>query len=250
MLESYRVLSVLASGQVLSSGGVVAPGDERMRPVPRILSVNVGRPKDASWAGLGYTSMDKRAVDGVVRVHRNGLVGDVVSDTKYHGGPDQAVYAFAREDLDLWGERLGVELRNGHFAENLTTEGIDVNEAEVGERWRVGSAVVEVCHVRTPCNDFKNWMGVTGHDNKAWVKRFAAEARPGPYLRVLQEGEVRAGDEIEVVHRPGHGLTATVLFRALILDHALRQRFAAPEVLATLGAEARAKIEEYVAALV
>lgn len=215
----------------------------------RVLSVNVGRPKDASWAGLGYTSMDKRAVEGAVRVHRHGLVGDVVSDTKYHGGPDQAVYVFAREDLDAWGARLGVELRNGHFSENLTTSGIDVNEAEVGERWRVGTAVVEVCHVRTPCNDFKNWMGLTGHDNRGWVKRFAAEARPGPYLRVLQEGVVQAGDELEVLHRPGHGLTVSMLFRALNLDHSLRPLFGAPEVLAVLGAEGRAKVEEYVAAL-
>jgi MOSC domain-containing protein YiiM len=220
-----------------------------MPAMARVLSVNVGRPKDAPWAELGYTSMDKGAVEGPVRVHRNGLVGDVVSDTKYHGGPDQAVYVFAREDLDRWGEQLGATLRNGHFAENLTTEGIDVNEAEVGERWRIGTVVVEVCSIRTPCNDFKNWMGVTGHDNAGWVKRFALEARPGPYLRVLQEGTLQAGDEIEVVHKPGHGLTASLLFRAMNLDHSLRQRFAVPRVLAALGAEPRAKIEEYVAAL-
>ena len=218
--------------------------------MPRILSVNTGRPKDASWAGLGYTSIDKRAVEGPVKVHRNGLVGDVVSDTKHHGGPDQAVYVFAREDLDAWGERLGVELRNGHFAENLTTEGIDVNEALVGEQWRIGSVVLEVCAIRTPCNDFKNWMGVTGHDNKGWVKRFAAEARPGPYLRVLQEGALEAGDEIEVVHKPDHGLSVTTLFRAMNLDRSLRPQFAAPEVLAVLGASERRNVEEYVAALV
>src|SRR5690242_7516545 len=143
--------------------------------MPRVISVNVGRPQDAEWAGLGYTSMDKRAVDGAVKVHHSGLVGDVVSDTKHHGGRDQAVYVFAGEDLDIWGERLGVELRNGHFAENLTTEGLDVNEALVGERWRIGSVELEICAVRTPCNDFKNWMGVTGHDNTAWVKRFMLE---------------------------------------------------------------------------
>jgi MOSC domain-containing protein YiiM len=218
--------------------------------MPRVLSVNVGRPKDAEWAGLGYTSMDKRGVEGPVKAHRNGLVGDVVSDTKHHGGPDQAVYVFAREDLDAWGERLGLELSPGQFAENLTTEGIDVNEALIGERWRIGSAVFEVCHVRTPCNDFKNWVGLAGADNKGWVKRFAAEARPGPYLRVLQEGLVQAGDEIEILHRPGHGLSVSTLFRALNLDHSLRTLFtAAPEALAALGAEGRGKIEEYVAAL-
>lgn len=217
--------------------------------MPRVLSVNVGRPKDAQWAGLGYTSIDKRAVDGAVRVHRNGLVGDVISDTKHHGGPDQAVYVFAREDLDGWGERLGVELRNGHFAENLTTEGIDVNEALVGEQWRIGSALIEVCSIRTPCNDFKNWMGITGHDNTGWVKRFALEARPGPYLRVLQEGELRAGDQIEIVHKPDHGLSVSMLFRAMNLDHTLRPLFHTPEVLAALGEEARTKVQQYVAAL-
>jgi len=214
----------------------------------RVLSVNVGRPRDAEWAGLGYTSMDKRAVDSAVRVHRNGLVGDVVSDTKHHGGPDQAVYVFSREDLDLWGSRLGVELRDGQFAENLTTEGIDVNEAVIGEQWQIGSVLLEVCHVRTPCNDFKNWVGIAGADNRGWVRRFAAEARPGPYLRVLQEGALRAGDTIKVVHRPGHGLTVSKLFRALNLDHSLRPLFAVPEAFAVLGAEGRAKIEEYVAA--
>ena len=219
--------------------------------MPRVISVNVGRPKDADWAGLGYTSMEKTVVEGPVKVHRNGVVGDVVSDTKHHGGPDQAVYVFAREDLDLWGERIGLELRDGQFAENLTTEGIDVNEAEIGERWRIGSVVLEVCHIRTPCNDFKNWVGLVGGDNKAWVKRFSLEARPGPYLRVLEEGVLQAGDEIEVIHRPGHGLTASDLFRAMNLEHARRSEFVAvPEAMAALGAEARGKIEAYVAALV
>jgi len=218
--------------------------------MPRVISVNVGRPQDAEWAGLGYTSMDKRAIDGAVKVHHSGLVGDVVSDTKHHGGRDQAVYVFAREDLDTWGERLGVELRNGHFSENLTTEGLDVNEALVGERWRIGSVELEICAVRTPCNDFKNWMGVTGHDNTAWVKRFMLEGRPGPYLRVLQEGVLRAGDEIEILHRPDHGLTVSTLFRAVNLDRALRPRFAAPEILAVLGHSERGRIEEHLAALV
>ena len=218
--------------------------------MPRIISVNVGRPQDAAWAGLGYTSIDKRAVEGPVTVHRGGLVGDVVSDTKHHGGRDQAVYVFAREDLDSWGERLGARLRDGHFAENLTTEGIDVNEALVGERWQIGSVVLEICAVRTPCNDFKNWMGVTGHDNTAWVKRFMQEGRPGPYLRVLQEGTLQAGDELEVVHRPDHGLSVSTLFRAVNLDRSLRASFAAPDILAILGASERRRIEEYAATLV
>lgn len=210
----------------------------------RVLSVNVGRSRDADWAELGATSMDKRGVCEPVRVTTLGLVSDTQTDTRHHGGPDQAVYAFAREDLDLWGERLGVALRDGQFAENLTTEGIDINESEIGERWRIGTVLFEVCHVRTPCNDFKNWMGVSGFDNTHWVKKFTAECRPGPYLRVLEEGFVCSGDRIEVTHRPGHGVTVSDLFRAKNLDHSLRSMLMAPEVFEFLSAEMRAKLSE------
>jgi MOSC domain-containing protein YiiM len=178
-------------------------------------SVQVGRPRDAAWAGIGRTSIDKTPVTGPVEVHRLGLEGDQVSDTRHHGGPDQAVYAFAREELDWWADQLGDEIRDGEFGENLTTTGVDVDGAELGERWRIGTVLVEVALVRTPCNDFKVWMGRCGHDNRAWVRRFAERARPGAYLRVLQPGVLAAGDPIEVVHRPGHGLTASYLFRAL-----------------------------------
>lgn len=212
--------------------------------VARVLSVNVGASRTADWAELGATSMDKRSVAGPVRVTGLGIVTDSQTDTRHHGGPDQAVYAFAREDLDLWGERLGVEVRNGQFAENLTTEGIDVNAAEIGERWRIGSVVFEVCHVRTPCNDFKNWMGVSGYDNAQWVKKFTQECRPGPYLRVIEEGSLQAGDEIEVVRRPGHGVTVSDLFRAKNLDHSLRAALMAPAVFEHLSAEMRSKLAE------
>ena len=187
----------------------------------RVRSVNVGTPRDAAWAGIGRTSIHKTPVSGPVRALTLGLEGDQVSDTVHHGGPDQAVYAFAREDLDLWAERLGRPVPDGRFGENLTTEGIDVNEAVVGERWRIGTALLEVAYVRTPCNDFKQWLGVSGYDNAAWVRRFAQECRPGPYLRVREEGVLRAGDPIEVVHRPGHGVTVATMFRALNLDHSL-----------------------------
>jgi MOSC domain-containing protein YiiM len=197
-----------------------------------VRSVNVGLPREAAWAGIGRTSIDKAAVLGPVEVHRLGLAGDEVSDTRHHGGPDQAVYAFAREELDWWAERLGDELRDGEFGENLTTSGLDVDEAELGERWRVGTALLEVASVRTPCNDFKQWMGRGGHDNTAWVRRFAERARPGAYLRVLQPGVLAAGDPIEVVHRPGHGVTASYLFRAVTREPALLPRLLDVEGLA------------------
>lgn len=210
----------------------------------RVLSVNVGQSKAADWVELGATSMDKRSTSEPVRVTTLGITTDTQTDKRHHGGPDQAVYAFAREDLDLWGERLGVELRNGQFAENLTTEGIDVNEAEIGERWRIGSVLFEVCHVRTPCNDFKNWMGLSGIDNTQWVKKFTAECRPGPYLRVVEEGVVCAGDQIEVTHRPGHGVTVSGLFRAKNLDQSLRPALMVPGVFEVLSAEMRAKLSD------
>ena len=123
-------------------------------------------------ASAGPRSTSSRSA-GPSRSTGSACEGDQVGDTKHHGGVDQAVYAFAREDLDWWEGELGREIRDGQFAENLTTRGIDVNEAEVGERWRVGSALLEVAMVRIPCNDFKNWQRLNGYDDRAWVKRFA-----------------------------------------------------------------------------
>ncbi len=187
----------------------------------QVISVNVGMPREFAWAGIGRTSIDKQPVSGVVHVGRLGLEGDQVSDTKHHGGVDQAVYAFAREDLDWWAGELGRDVRDGQFAENLTTRGIDVNEAEVGERWLVGSTLLEIAMVRIPCNDFKNWQRVNGYDDRAWVKRFAQQGRPGPFFRVIEEGEVRAGDDLTVVHQPGHGVTVSMMFRALTTEPTL-----------------------------
>ena len=210
----------------------------------QVVSVNVGQPREFAWAGIGRTSIDKHPVIGMVPVGALGLEGDQVSDTKHHGGIDQAVYAFAREDLDRWAEWLGRPISDGQFGENLTTTGIDVNEAEVGEQWEIGTAVFEVASVRIPCNDFKNWMGHTGYDDTAWVKRFTTEGRPGPYLRVVREGVVQAGDEIRVGHRPGHGVTVSTMFAALTTRHELL-----PELLRVDGLveEARLRAERYVA---
>lgn len=214
-------------------------------PTPLVRSVNLGLPQEKEWAGIGHSSIDKRAASGPVDVRRLGLEGDTVSDHRHHGGVDQAVYAFAREDLDFWERELGQPIRDGQFGENLTTSGIDVNEAEVGERWRIGTAVFEIASVRVPCNDFRAWMGESGYPPRAWVKRFTAAGRPGPYLRVVQEGHLSPGDAIEVVHRPGHGVTVTTMFRALTTDQDLL-----PQLLQIddLIEQARRKAERYVAA--
>jgi MOSC domain-containing protein YiiM len=213
---------------------------------PRVVSVQVGTPVRAGWAGeLGLTSIEKRPVHGPVAVRTLGVDGDQVADTEHHGGIYQAVYAFAREDLDRWSERLGVHVPDGQFGENLTTEGIDVNEALLGERWRVRTTTFEVVDVRIPCNVFKGWMGVRGFDNARWVKRFTAEARPGPYLRVLEEGEVAAGDPLEVVHRPDHGVTVSTMFKAFTTERTLLPRLL--DVGEALPPGARAAAEAYLA---
>ncbi len=205
----------------------------------QVSSINVGRPREAEWAEIGRTAIAKQPVAGSVRAGRLGLEGDQVADTLHHGGVDKAVYAFAREDLDWWAAELGHEIHDGQFGENLTTRGIDVNEAEIGERWQVGTATFEVVLARIPCNDFKNWQRVSGFDDTAWVKRFTAEHRPGPYLRVVEEGELRAGDDLVVVRRPGHGVTVATMFRALTTDRSLL-----PELLRIpdLAASARDKV--------
>ena len=188
----------------------------------RLLSIHVGQPEYDGWAAdFEGTSIRKRPVDGPVRATAFGLEGDRVAHPEFHGGRDMAVYAFAREDYDHWSRELGREAPDGLFGENLTTEGIDVNEALVGERWRIGEAVFEIAKVRIPCNTFKGWLGESGFDNTAWVKRFTQANRPGPYLRVLEEGVIRAGDALEVVRRPDHGITVSFMFRALTTERHL-----------------------------
>lgn len=185
-----------------------------------VASINIGQPQDAPWAGIRRTSIDKVSISGPVEVHTLGIAGDQVSDLRHHGGVDQAVYAFAREDLDRWGEVLGRPIRDGQFGENLTTTGIDVNQALIGERWRIGTVLLEITDVRIPCNDFKNWMGESGYVKSAWVKRFTAEARPGPYLKVLEEGALQVGDELHVVRRPDHAVSVTTYFQAQTTNRA------------------------------
>ncbi len=211
-----------------------------------LLSINVGTPIDAEWAGsLKRTAIIKHSVPGPVRVEPLGVDGDQVADTKDHGGVYQAVYAFAREDLDLWSERLQQPIANGQFGENLTTSGIDINEALLGEHWRIGTTVLEVAEVRIPCSVFKNWMGLSGFDSERWEKRFTAEARPGPYLRVIEPGEITQGDELTVVHQPDHDVTVSTMFRAFTTERSLMPRLL--DIGESLAPKARAAVERYLA---
>ncbi|MDF6044336.1 MOSC domain-containing protein [Streptomyces sp. JH14] len=186
----------------------------------KLLTVNTGRPVavDHTDAAGGVTGIDKHPADGLVRVTDpgpkgtggSGLAGDAVCDLRHHGGSDQAVYAFAREDLDAWEDALGRPLANGAFGENLTTAGLDVSGARIGERWRVGpDLVLEVTSSRIPCRTFAGHLG-----ESRWVRRFTAAAAPGAYLRVIEPGGIRAGDPVEIAHRPDHDVTVQLEFLA------------------------------------
>jgi MOSC domain-containing protein YiiM len=212
---------------------------------PHVVAVHVGMPRDEQMFGRTQrTAIRKSAVAGPVAVDEAGLEGDQAADPD-HFGPFHAVYAFADEDLELWSERLGAPVPRGLFGENLTTRGIDVNAALVGERWRVGTVLLEVVGVRIPCSVFKGWMGIAGLDDTAWVKRFADEGRPGPYLRVLEPGTLQAGDALEVVHRPGHDVTVSTMFRAMTTERHLLPRLAE---LDGIDPEAEEMAREHVAA--
>ncbi|HKN54325.1 MAG TPA: MOSC domain-containing protein, partial [Amycolatopsis sp.] len=172
-----------------------------------LLSVNAGAVIPAEYTDKGVTGIDKQPVGGRVEVRAPGpkgiggsaIVGDEIGDLRNHGGDDQAVYAYAREDLDAWETELARSLPNGIFGENLTTQGIDVTGALIGELWRVGESVLlEVSVPRIPCRTFASWL-----DERGWVKRFTARAIPGAYLRVVEPGTIEAGDSITVVDRPG-----------------------------------------------
>jgi MOSC domain-containing protein YiiM len=200
-----------------------------------LVSVNVGKARVNPWKDTGTTAIDKRPVQGPVAVSAPGpkgsgavgLAGDRVHDVRHHGGDDQAVYAYAREDLDEWAAQLGRELPGGIFGENLTTAGLDVNGALIGERWRIGEQVLlEASCPRIPCGTFQGWMREAG-----WIKRFTEAALPGGYLRVIEPGEIQAGDEITVEHRPDHDVTIALVFRALALEPDLLPRLPAVAAL-------------------
>ncbi|MGA3353580.1 MAG: MOSC domain-containing protein [Acidimicrobiales bacterium] len=186
-----------------------------------VQSVNVGVLRSIG-AKAGSTGIDKVPTSGPVMVSAPGpegsgtgrLAGDVICDTKHHGGDGQAVYAYAREDLTWWEDELGRVLRGGMFGENLTTFGLDVTEALIGETWRIGAHVLlQVTSPRVPCSTFAAWI-----NRKGWLKDFTRRARPGAYLRVLDGGEIRAGDPVVVEFRPSHAVTVGATFRALTLE--------------------------------
>lgn len=219
----------------------------------KLLSLNIGKATPVPFTDhpSGTSGIDKLPVDGPVRVAApgakgkgpSGVAGDDVCDQRVHGGNDQAVYAYAREDLDRWEKEFGRPLRNGSFGENLTTSGLDVSGALIGERWRVGSELVlEVTSGRIPCQTFAGHLG-----EQHWQKRFTQDGAAGAYFRVIEPGAIAAGDPIEIVHRPDHDVTVALQFRASTLDRSLlSQVLAAGEALHYEAlANARKYVEKY-----
>jgi len=212
-------------------------------PTRQVLSVNLARTQpNPGKHEEGMTGIEKIPTSEPVLVRApgsrtnglgSGLVGDVVCNRRHHGGDTQAVYAYAREDLDHWESVLGRALPGGVFGENLTTTGLDISGAVIGERWRIGELELQVTVPRIPCGTFRAWIAERG-----WLRTFARAAMPGTYLRVVTPGQVRAGDPVTVVHRPAHGVTVAQVFRAVTLEPELL-----PSILAAddLDDETRAR---------
>jgi MOSC domain-containing protein YiiM len=180
----------------------------------KVLSVNVGLPREFEYhRHPARSAIWKSPVDGRVAARGFNLAGDDQADREAHGGPDKAVYAYAAEDLAWWAQQIGRPLQYGEMGENLTTEGIAVNEALVGERWVIGTTVLEVSEPRVPC-----WrLGVRMND-KLFPRRFTEALRPGALLRIIVEGDVGAGDEIQIIERPDHDLTIRDVLRIYAFD--------------------------------
>jgi MOSC domain-containing protein YiiM len=211
----------------------MAAATETTETPARLLSVNVGRPKPVDTGRrLVETAIWKAPVEGRVRVQGVNLDGDEQADLSVHGGPDKAVYAYAIEETRRWEEELGRELGAGAFGENLTTAGVDVSGALLGERWRIGTTLLEVVQPRLPCFKLGLRMG-----DPLFVRRFAKTSRPGAYLRIVEEGELGAGDAIEVCRDSGqdHGVSVRLVSDAILNDPSLAERaLAAPQLIPSL----------------
>jgi MOSC domain-containing protein YiiM len=180
----------------------------------RVVSVNVGRPEPLVTGRRTIESaIVKAPVEGPVAVRGVNLEGDDQADRSVHGGPDQAVYAYASEDIAFWSDVTGLDLGPGAFGENLTTAGIGVSGARIGERWRIGTVELRVTGPRIPCFKLEARIGLRG-----FQKQFLHAGRPGAYFAIAEEGELRAGDAVEVLHRPDHDVTPRLIVETMWLD--------------------------------
>ena len=184
--------------------------------MPIVLSTCVARPHDnpaRKGSRTGIEKLPRQSIDvfapGPNYGDGSGVTGDFIGDDKHHGGADKAVYAYAREELDFWGRRLGRTLPDGYFGENLTTEGICWARAIINQKLRVGSALLQVSVPRTPCRTFAVWLNERG-----WGKTFTERGDCGCYFRVLTAGTICPGDQIHFEPSPTHGITMGQAFAA------------------------------------
>ena len=191
-----------------------------METIGRVVSVNVGQPAIVDWHGRAVsTAIWKQPIAGRLRVRGVNVDGDDQADRRVHGGPTKAIYGYGAEDYAWWGTVLGVVLQPGTFGENLTISGVQLADCVVGERWRIGSALLRVTEPRIPCFKLGLRMG-----DANFVKTFAGAARPGTYLAIDEEGELGATDPIELVDRPDHEVTIGMVERAYHGQPELRER--------------------------
>jgi MOSC domain-containing protein YiiM len=183
--------------------------------VGQLVSVNVSDTKIVEHRGRQITTgIFKTPVTGPVSVAGVNIAGDTQADLTAHGGTDKAVYAYATEDIAWWEGETGRTIAPATFGENLTTADIDVSDAVVGERWRVGTVLLEVSEPRVPC--FK--LGIAMGDGK-FPLLFKRADRPGSYLRIIETGILETGDTIEVVARPGNSISVADIARIYDRDH-------------------------------
>lgn len=213
----------------------MSSGPDLPRPIGRVVTVNVGRPRTVEWQGRKVrTAIWKEPVAGPVPVRGVNLEGDDQADRRVHGGTHKAVYAYGAEDYRWYSEQIGMELGPGTFGENLTVEGFDLRQAVVGERWRVGTCVLEVSEPRMPCFKLGLRMGTAD-----FVDLFGVVGRYGTYLRIVEEGEVTAGDTIELLSAPEPAITVAELAGSRHTDDVdLLERVAASESVSASWAEA------------
>jgi MOSC domain-containing protein YiiM len=190
------------------------------QPTAKLLSINVGIPREFEYKGrTAISAIWKTPVTGRVTAKDINLDGDDQADREAHGGFDKAIYAYAMEDLQWWKQQIEQDIEPGKFGENLTTQGLDVNHALIGEHWQIGSTILEVSEPRIPC-----WRFGVRMNDKTFPKIFTKALRPGSYLRIIQEGDVETGDEIKVIEKPKHNLTIEDMFRIYTKDREEAER--------------------------
>lgn len=180
----------------------------------KLVSINVGTPREFEYKGrTAISAIWKSPVSGRIAAKGVNLEGDDQADREAHGGFDKAIYTYAMEDLQWWEQQIEQNIEHGQFGENFTTLGVDVNGALVGERWEIGSTILEVSEPRIPC-----WRFGVRMNDKTFPKKFTQALRPGSYLRIIKEGDVGIGDEIKVVEKPNHSLSIQDVFRIYTKD--------------------------------